>query len=86
MTYFGKPPFENYGKGNVNPVWGGPFYGHYMKTFNVNPERGPNKPEYQQVYSSAELAATKLGPARPEPPRKCKDEYRLSQVNKRIKV
>jgi len=26
-TYFGKPAFENYGRGNVNPAIGGCIYG-----------------------------------------------------------
>ena len=29
-TYFGKPAFENYGYGNINPVYGGLFYGNYF--------------------------------------------------------
>jgi hypothetical protein len=52
-TYFGKPAFHAYGKGNTNPVVGGNIYGHYMLTHNVNPESGSNLPQYQQVYSTA---------------------------------
>ena len=35
-TYFGKPAFENYGYGNINPVYGGLFYGNYMLSHNMN--------------------------------------------------
>lgn len=78
-TYFGKPPFENYGRGNINPTVGGPIYGDYMKTHNINPHAGDNKPEYKQIFDRAELAATTYPDNQPEPPRKCKDEIRLSQ-------
>jgi len=78
-TYFGKPPFENYGRGNVNPTVGGPIYGDYMKSHNINPHAGDNKPEYKQIFDRAELAATTYPDNQPEPPRKCKDEFRLSQ-------
>lgn len=78
-TYFGKPPFENYGRGNVRPTVGGPFYGDYMKTHNIHPHAGDNKPEFKQIYDHADLAATRYPDAEPEPPRKCKDDFRLSQ-------
>jgi len=78
-TYFGKAPFENYGRGNVNPTVGGPIYGDYLKSHNVNPHSGENKPEYKQVYEHADFAATRYPESQPEPPRKCKDEIRLSQ-------
>ena len=52
-TYFGKPAFENYGYGNVNPVYGGLFYGNYMLSHNMNPIDGANHPPEKQVYSSA---------------------------------
>jgi len=78
-TYFGKPPFENYGRGNVNPTVGGPIYGDYMKSHNINPHAGDNKPEYKQIFDRAELAATTYPANEPEPPRKCKDDFRLSQ-------
>ena len=34
---FKKPAFEAYGRGNINPVYGGLFYGNYMDTFNSRP-------------------------------------------------
>ena len=43
-TYFGKPAFHAYGKGNVHPAVGGNVYGHYMLSHNVNPESGKNLP------------------------------------------
>ena len=45
-TYFGKPAFHCYGKGNTNPAVGGNVYGHYMLTHNVNPESGVHLPQY----------------------------------------
>jgi hypothetical protein len=78
-TYFGKAPFENYGRGNVNPTVGGTVYGDYLKSHNVNPHSGDNRPEYRQIYGHADLAATKYPESQPEPPRKCKDDIRLSQ-------
>lgn len=78
-TYFGKAPFENYGRGNINPTVGGSVYGDYLKSHNVNPHSGGNKPQYKQVYEHADFAATRYPDPQPEPPRKCKDDYRLSQ-------
>lgn len=46
MTYFGKPAFYCYGNQNVNPTSGGFIYGSYMKTHNINPHSGENKPEF----------------------------------------
>jgi len=78
-TYFGKAPFENYGRGNINPTVGGSVYGDYLKSHNVNPHAGGNKPQYKQVYAHADFASTRYPDPQPEPPRKCKDDYRLSQ-------
>ncbi len=50
-----------------------------MKSHNVNPQSGGNKPEFEQVFSHAEFAATRYPDMVPEPPRKCKDDFRLSQ-------
>jgi hypothetical protein len=76
-TYFGKPAFENYGYGNLNPTYGGLFYGNYMLSHNVNPMDGQNKPESKQVYSSAMLKSIKRNEIRrPSPPRKTPDEIR----------
>ena len=52
-TYFGKPAFHAYGNGNVRPASGGLVYGQYLKTHNINPHSGDNKPEYVQVYGRA---------------------------------
>lgn len=60
QTYFGKPAFAVYGNGNTNPVFGGPMYGNYLKTHNINPQRGPNRPKIEQVYQSAALASQKI--------------------------
>lgn len=43
-TYFGKAPFHSYGNGNTNPTYGGQMYGQYMKTHNINPHSGDNRP------------------------------------------
>ena len=52
-TYFGKPAFHTYGNGNVRPASGGLVYGEYLKTHNINPHSGDNKPENVQVYGRA---------------------------------
>ena len=52
-TYFGKPAFHSYGKGNVKPTVGGINYGQNCLTHNINAECGENPPLYQQVYDSA---------------------------------
>mmetsp|Transcript_24683 Transcript_24683/g.43506 ORF Transcript_24683/g.43506 Transcript_24683/m.43506 type:complete len:609 (+) Transcript_24683:644-2470(+) len=77
-TYFGRPAFCNYGRGNTNPTYGGLMYGSYMTSHNIGPHEGDNNPRYQQVYEAAELKAAKRKPKAPEPPRKCKEEDRLN--------
>ena len=52
-TYFGKPAFHSYGNGNTNPTNGGLLYGSYLKTHNINPHSGDNKPDNIQVYGAA---------------------------------
>jgi hypothetical protein len=56
-TYFGKPVFHAYGNGNTDPIVGGTVYGDYMKTHNVNPHSGSNRPEFKQVYTRAIIGA-----------------------------
>ena len=56
MTYFGKPPFHAYGNANVNGT-GDP--NTYMKTHNINPHSGGNKPQHSQVYGGAMLGGSK---------------------------
>lgn len=46
-TYFGKPAFHPYGNGNTKPTVGGLICGDYLKTHNVNPQSGDNKPEFK---------------------------------------
>jgi len=48
-TYFGKPAFHAYGKGNVRPT------NEHQKflTHNINGVTGKQKAQYQQVYDSA---------------------------------
>lgn len=77
-TYFGKPAFGPYGYGNTKPTYGGLMYGNYLATHNIAPHEDGNRPDYAQVYSTAELYSTKRAPRAPEPPRKCKEEDRLS--------
>ena len=79
QKYFGKPAFENYGRGNTNPVWGGPMYGNYLKTHNINPQRGTNDPKYEQVFYSTQLASKKINYNKNNIPRKCQDEYAMAQ-------
>ena len=54
-TYFGIPAFHAYGNGNTKPSVGGINYGQYLKTHNINPHSGDNKPQYTQVYAHAML-------------------------------
>ena len=79
QTYYGKPAFENYGFRNTNPSWGGLMYGSYLKSFNINPQRGENHPKFDQVYISSQLAADRVNYERDYMPRKCQDEYAHSQ-------
>lgn len=51
-TYFGKPAFHAYGKGNVKPA--NPAY--KMLTHNINGCTGKQSAQFQQVYDSAYLA------------------------------
>lgn len=51
-TYFGKPAFHAYGKGNVNPTNQTQAY----LTHNINGVSGKQKAKYQQVYNSALIA------------------------------
>jgi hypothetical protein len=39
-TYFGKPAFHAYGRGNTQPAVGGINYGDALLTHNINPESG----------------------------------------------
>jgi hypothetical protein len=50
MTYYGRPPFSNYGRANTRPLSGGVVYGQYLLTHNVSPHRGDNIPKYMQCY------------------------------------
>ena len=92
-TYFGKPAFHMYGKGNTNPTVGGNVYGSYMLTHNVNPESGEHLPQYHQVYETAltkGLRETK-GVRVPTLPRKVHDDIRLTpseleEINKRLPI
>ena len=55
FTFFGRPPFHAYGNGNTDPTVGGGVYGQYMKTHNINPHAGGNRPKYCQVHQRALL-------------------------------
>ena len=70
QSYFGKPAFHAYGKGNTKPTVGGHVYGHYLLSHNVNPEAGQNNPKYQQVYRSAMNHGFKHGDRVPQLSRK----------------
>ena len=91
QTYFGKPAFENYGMGNVKPPSGGMVYGNYLLSHNVNPHKGEvmkykdalillqKEPKYVQSFKNALDHGDRLPDTHPEPPRKCKDEFKESQ-------
>ena len=57
-TYFGKPAFHTYGNANTRPTNGGLLYGSYLKTHNINPHSGDNKPEHIQIYGHAMMNPT----------------------------
>lgn len=57
-TYFGKPAFHAYGNGNINSAGGGICYGDHMKTHNINPHSGGNKPKNSQIHGRALLGGT----------------------------
>ena len=57
-TYFGKPAFHTYGNGNTRPTNGGLLYGSYLKTHNINPHSGDNKPDHIQIYGHAMMNPT----------------------------
>eukprot|EP00742_Colponemidia_sp_Colp-10_P007007 GILJ01007520.1.p1 GENE.GILJ01007520.1~~GILJ01007520.1.p1 ORF type:complete len:769 (+),score=64.69 GILJ01007520.1:41-2347(+) len=73
-TYYARPAFHAYGRGNLNPTWGGLFYGQYMLSHSISPQEGANNPMYQQVYPQAEGQSLRR-PAKPvHPPRKRADQ------------
>jgi len=45
-TYFGKAPFHAYGNGNTNSIEKAIGYGTFMKTHNLGPHAGGNKPKF----------------------------------------
>ena len=53
-TYFGKPVFHAYGNGNTRPVSAT----ENLKTHNINPHSGGNKPKFSQVHGRAMLGGT----------------------------
>lgn len=75
QTYYGKPAFGPYGFGNTKPINGGCVYGDQMLTYNINPIRGGNNPERQEVYPWVERYYDKLKIKPNSPPRKCKAEF-----------
>lgn len=79
QTYFGKPAFENYGNKNNNVPWATLSYGNHLKSHNINPQRIPNKPEFEQVYKSAQIASTHIDYTKDHIPRKCLNEYQQTE-------
>jgi hypothetical protein len=49
FTYFGKPAFHAYGNGNTRPISAN----DKLKTHNITPHSGGNKPKYSQVHTRA---------------------------------
>ena len=78
-TYFGKPPFENYGRGNTHPIDGGLIYGTYLYSHNVHPHRGKNQPKSIQCYPVALQKAKSQGTLIPSYPR-TKAEFSTSMT------
>ena len=52
-TYFGKPAFHTYGRGNTRPTVGGCMYGQTLLSHNINAECGAFPPPFEQVYPHA---------------------------------
>ena len=78
QTFFGKPAFHAYGKANTNPPYGGPVYGQYMLSHNINPESGVSKPMYKQTYTCAGMKSMGKGARIQTLPRKAKAEARMT--------
>ena len=55
-TYYGKPAFHTYGHANTR---GQTASNAYMRTHNINPHAGKNKPIYNQVHQGALLGGSK---------------------------
>lgn len=79
-TYYGKVPFDNYGRGNTKSKLDGFLYGNYLKSFNVNPHRGENLPQYYQTFGNTLTHIENQPDLKPEPPRKVMELYRLTDV------
>ncbi len=58
VNVYKRQAFHAYGNANTNPAFGGAVYGQYMKTFNINPHSGGNKPEFSQVHGRTLLGGT----------------------------
>lgn len=77
-TFFGKPAWHAYGMGNTDPVYGGPIYGNYLLSHNINPESGVNKPGFWQTYKCAGMKMFNKPERVPKLPWKAKEENRLN--------
>lgn len=55
-TYYGKPAFHNYGGASTKGLMGSNIY---MKSHNINPHSGGNKPKHSQVHGGALLGGSK---------------------------
>ena len=64
--------------GNTDPVYGGPIYGNYLLSHNINPESGSNKPNFRQTYKCAGMKMFGKPERVPQLPRKAKEENRLN--------
>lgn len=86
-TYFGKPPFENYGRGNTHPIDGGLVYGTYLYSHNVHPHRGKNQPKNLQSYPVALSKAKSQGTLIPTCPRtkaEFSGNFNRAEINQKI--
>lgn len=79
-TYYGKAPFDNYGRANTKSKLDGFLYGNYLKSFNVNPHQGENYPQYYQTYNNTLSYIDHKDELKPEPPKKVMEIYRLTDV------
>lgn len=85
-----RPIWHPYGRANTNPAVGGYIYGNYLYSHNINPERGENKPFYQQVYNNVHDAAFSVGKSPVSPTRERRyeepDVGSIEEVKNRLPI
>lgn len=78
-TYFGKPAWHTYGRGNLNPAQGGLVYGDYLKSHNINPHSGANMPPTVQGFERTMRGKQTFKKPPPVPGQKKKQPLQVQQ-------